>query len=253
MREIYALEVREGTASFELEPPSLAEMTARFAAIEAAGLPYVVAELDGRIAGFAYAGPYRTRPGYRHTVEDSVYVARWARRQGVGRVLLDAVIERATARRLRQMVAIIGNSAHAASIQLHARAGFRLVGTLEHVGWKFGRWLDTVIMQRPLGPGAATPPDPATAPGFVGLAARPWPRRFASARVRAMREHERSRHQGGRELQPGDAQGLARGVGAGSAGAALPSRRTCGRCSGPTTLSTGPPAADCRVRSTAQR
>ena len=156
--------MREGTASFELEPPSLAEMTARFAAIETAGLPYVVAELDGRVAGYAYAGPYRTRPGYRHTVEDSVYVARWARRQGVGCVLLDAVIERATARRLRQMVAIIGDSAHAASIQLHARAGFRLVGTLEHVGWKFGRWLDTVIMQRPLGPGAATPPDSTTAP-----------------------------------------------------------------------------------------
>jgi L-amino acid N-acyltransferase YncA len=165
VREIYALEVREGTASFELEPPSLAEMSARFAAIEAAGLPYLVAELDGRLAGFAYAATYRTRPGYRHTVEDSVYVARWARRQGVGRVLLDALIERATARQLRQMVAIIGDSAHAASIQLHARAGFRLVGTLEHVGWKFGRWLDTVIMQRPLGPGAATPPDQGTAPG----------------------------------------------------------------------------------------
>ena len=164
VRAIYALEVREGTASFELEPPSLAEMSARFAAIEAAGLPYMVAELGGQIAGFAYAGPYRTRPGYRHTVEDSVYVARFARRQGVGRVLLDAVIERATARRLRQMVAIIGDSAQVASIQLHVRAGFRLVGTLEHVGWKFGRWLDTVIMQRPLGPGAATPADEAMAP-----------------------------------------------------------------------------------------
>ncbi len=165
VRAIYALEVREGTASFELEPPSLAEMSARLAAIESAGLPYVVAELDGRTAGFAYAAPYRTRPGYRHTVEDSVYVARWARRQGVGRALLAAVIERATALGRRQMVAIIGDSAHAASIQLHARAGFRLVGTLEHVGWKFGRWLDTVIMQRPLGPGAATPPDPDTAAG----------------------------------------------------------------------------------------
>jgi L-amino acid N-acyltransferase YncA len=157
---IYALEVREGTASFELEPPSLAEMTARFVAIEVAALPYLVAELDGRIAGFAYAGPYRARAAYRHTVEDSVYVARFARRQGVGRALLDAVIERATARGLRQMVAIIGDSAHLASIRLHAGAGFRLVGTLEHVGWKFGRWLDTVIMQRPLGPGATTPPDP---------------------------------------------------------------------------------------------
>lgn len=157
VREIYALEVREGTASFELEPPSLAEMTARFAAIEAAGLPYLVAELEGRIAGYAYASPYRPRPAYRHTVEDSVYVARFARRQGVGRALLDAVIAGATARGKRQMVAIIGDSAHVASIDLHARAGFRLVGTLENVGWKFGRWLDTVIMQRDLGDGASAP------------------------------------------------------------------------------------------------
>jgi phosphinothricin acetyltransferase len=156
VREIYALEVREGTASFELEPPSLAEMTARFAAIEAAGLPYLVAELDGRIAGYAYAGPYRPRPAYRYTVEDSVYVARFARRRGVGRALLDAVIERATAHGMRQMVAIVGDSAHLASIELHLGAGFRLVGTLENVGWKFGRWLGTVIMQRALGAGAGT-------------------------------------------------------------------------------------------------
>ena len=158
VRDIYALEVREGTASFELEPPTLDDMTARFAAIDAAGLPYLVAEQEGRIAGYAYAGPYRPRPAYRHTVEDSVYVARWARRQGVGRTLLEAVIQRATEQGMRQMVAIIGDSAHAASIRLHAQAGFRLVGTLEHVGWKFGRWLDTVIMQRPLGDGAATSP-----------------------------------------------------------------------------------------------
>jgi L-amino acid N-acyltransferase YncA len=158
VREIYAIEVREGTASFELEPPSLADMVARFAAIEAVGLPYLVVEQGGRIAGFAYAGPYRPRPAYRHTVEDSVYVARWARRQGVGRALLEAVIEHATQRGMRQMIAIIGDSAHAASIRLHDQAGFRLVGTLQHVGWKFERWLDTVIMQRPLGDGAATPP-----------------------------------------------------------------------------------------------
>ena len=161
---IYALEVREGTASFELEPPSLAEMTTRFAAIEGAGLPYLVAELGRKVAGYAYASPYRPRPAYRYTVEDSVYVARWARRQGVGHALLEGVIERASGQGMRQMVAIIGDSAHTASIELHARAGFRVVGTLEHVGWKFGRWLDTVIMQRPLGPGAATPamPDPPT-------------------------------------------------------------------------------------------
>jgi L-amino acid N-acyltransferase YncA len=169
--EIYAVEVREGTASFELEPPSVAEMTARFTAIEAAALPYLVAELDRRIAGYAYAAPYRPRPAYRCTVENSVYVARWARRRGVGHALLQAVIERASAQGMRQMVAIIGDSAHAASIELHARAGFRLVGTLEHVGWKFGRWLDTVIMQRPLGPGAATPamPEPGSAEGLGTL------------------------------------------------------------------------------------
>jgi phosphinothricin acetyltransferase len=155
--EIYALEVREGTASFELEPPSLAEMTARFAAIESAGLPYLVADVDGAIAGYAYASAYRPRPAYRHTVEDSVYVARWARRRGVGGALLDGLVERATAQDMLQMVAIIGDSAHAASIQLHHRAGFRLVGTLEHVGWKLGRWLDTVIMQRALGHGAGAP------------------------------------------------------------------------------------------------
>ena len=159
---IYALEVREGTASFELEPPSLTEITARFAAIEGAGLPYLVAERDGRIAGYAYASPYRPRPAYRYTVEDSVYVARWARRHGVGQALLEAVIERASGQGMRQMVAIIGDSAHRASIELHARAGFHAVGTLENVGWKFGRWLDTVIMQRALGPGAAAP---ATDPG----------------------------------------------------------------------------------------
>ena len=158
VREIYALEVLEGTASFELEPPSIADMAARFATIETAGLPYLAVEQDGRIAGYAYAAPYRPRPAYRYTVEDSVYVARWARRRGVGRALLEAVIQRATEQGMRQMVAIIGDSAHVASIRLHAQAGFRLVGTLEHVGWKFGRWLDTVIMQRPLGDGAATPP-----------------------------------------------------------------------------------------------
>jgi phosphinothricin acetyltransferase len=155
---IYAREVLEGMASFELEPPDLAELTARWQAIRSAGLPYVVAEQGGRIAGYAYAGRYRTRPGYRCTVENSVYVAPWARRQGVGRALLDAVIDGATGCGMRQMVAIIGDSAHVASIRLHEQAGFRLVGVLENVGCKFGRWLDTVIMQRPLGDGAASPP-----------------------------------------------------------------------------------------------
>jgi L-amino acid N-acyltransferase YncA len=158
VHEIYRLEVLEGTASFELEPPTLATIGERWQAIRAAGLPYLVAELDGQIAGYAYAGIYRPRPAYRFAVEDSVYVARWARRRGVGRLLLEGVIERATASGRRQMVAIIGDSAHLASIALHREAGFRMVGTLEDVGWKFGRWLDTVIMQRALGPGAGTLP-----------------------------------------------------------------------------------------------
>jgi phosphinothricin acetyltransferase len=155
---IYRLEVLEGTASFELEPPELAELVARWRAIRAAGLPYLVAELDGKIAGYAYAGPYRSRPGYRYTCEDSVYIAGCARRLGLGRLLLEQVIAGAAERGMRQMVAIIGDSGHRASIRLHERAGFRLVGTLEDVGCKFGRWLDTVIMQRPLGDGSASIP-----------------------------------------------------------------------------------------------
>ena len=156
--EIYAREVREGTASFELEPPDLVELTARWQAIRRARLPYLVAEQRGRILGYAYAGAYRARPGYRYTVEDSVYVAPFAHRQGIGRALLDAVVSAAAARGMRQMVAIIGDSAHVASIRLHEQAGFRLVGVLENVGCKFGRWLDTVLMQRALGDGAASLP-----------------------------------------------------------------------------------------------
>jgi L-amino acid N-acyltransferase YncA len=159
--EIYAREVREGTASFELEPPDPTELRARWQALRDAGLPYLVADHGGRIAGYAYAGRYRARPGYRYTVENSVYVATWARRQGVGRALLEAVITGATACGMRQMVAIIGDSAHLASIRLHQQAGFRRVGVLENVGCKFGRWLDTVIMQRSLGDGAASPPSDA--------------------------------------------------------------------------------------------
>lgn len=158
VHEIYRVEVLEGTASFELEPPDLATIRQRFETIREAGLPYLVAEIDGRVAGYAYAGVYRPRPAYRFTVEDSVYVAPWARRRGSARALLDAVIADATAAGRCQMIAIIGDSAHVASIGLHRQAGFRMVGTLENVGWKFGRWLDTVIMQRPLGEGAAPLP-----------------------------------------------------------------------------------------------
>lgn len=151
VQAIYALEVTEGTASFELEPPDRAEIARRFQAVTGQGWPYLVAERNDRILGYAYVGPYRPRPAYRFTVEDSVYIAREARRLGIGRRLLDALIERTVAAGGRQMVAIIGDSAHIASVRLHERAGFRLVGTLENVGFKFDRWLDTVIMQRPLG------------------------------------------------------------------------------------------------------
>jgi L-amino acid N-acyltransferase YncA len=155
---IYDYAVRQGTASFEIEPPNVAEMTHRYQALLQGGYPYLVAELDGHVAGYAYAGAYRTRPAYRWTVEDSVYVDPAAYRRGIGRALLDELIAESTARDFRQMIAVIGDSAQTASIELHRAAGFRLVGNIENVGFKFGRWLDSVIMQRALGKGAATPP-----------------------------------------------------------------------------------------------
>ena len=155
---IYDHAVRQGTASFEIEPPDEAEMARRFRALLEGGYPYLVAERDGAVAGYAYAGAYRTRPAYRWTVEDSVYVDPAASRQGIGRALLDRLIAECTARDFRQMIAVIGDSAQTASIELHRAAGFRLVGNIENVGLKFGRWLDSVIMQRALGKGAATTP-----------------------------------------------------------------------------------------------
>jgi len=156
---IYAHAVRTGTASFELEPPDESEMKRRFEALIEAGYPYLVAEVDGAVAGYAYAGPYRPRPAYRWSVEDSVYVGSSMHRRGIGGVLLGALIAEAERRGFRQMVAVIGDSAQVPSIALHRAWGFRLIGTIEHVGFKFGRWLDTVLMQRALGPGAAEPPD----------------------------------------------------------------------------------------------
>ena len=155
---IYAHAVRYGTASFELEPPDEAEMARRQAALIDGGFPYLAAELDGAIAGYAYAGPYRARPAYRWTVEDSIYVAPQAHRRGIGRVLLDRLVAECTARDFRQMIAVIGDSQNAPSIELHRVAGFRLVGTFENVGFKFGRWLDSVLMQRLLGTGASAAP-----------------------------------------------------------------------------------------------
>ena len=156
--EIYAEAVAVGTATFEVVPPDEAEMTARFTRLTAGGFPYVAAERAGTVLGFGYAGLYRERPAYRHTVEDSIYLAVDARGQGIGGALLRRLIDDAAALGFRQMVAVIGDSANNASIRLHKAAGFELTGTLKDVGFKQGRWLDTVIMQRALGPGATMLP-----------------------------------------------------------------------------------------------
>ncbi len=155
---IYAHHVRHGLASFELDPPEVAEMARRRQDVLDAGLPYLVAELDGAVAGFACAGPYRLRPAYRYTVESTVYVADWAVRRGVGRKLLEALISAYEAVGKRRMVAVIGDSGNDASISLHASVGFSHAGTLKDVGYKHGRWLDAVLMQRGLGAGVETPP-----------------------------------------------------------------------------------------------
>ncbi|MCX8101521.1 MAG: GNAT family N-acetyltransferase [Geminicoccaceae bacterium] len=155
---IYAPEVRRGTASWEWEPPELEEWGRRFAAQQALGWPWLPAELDGRIAGYAHASRYRPRIGYAWCVEDSVYVAEGARGRGVGRALLAALIAACTERGARQMVAVIGDSANTASIALHRASGFHEVGRLASIGFKAGRWLDSVLMQRALGAGASSPP-----------------------------------------------------------------------------------------------
>jgi len=156
---IYAFAVEHGTASFELAPPDEVEIGRRMQHLLSEGFPYLAAEVAGALCGYAYAGPYRTRPAYRWTVEDSVYVAPDMSRRGIGRTLLDALIEASTARGFRQMIAVIGDSTkQAASIELHKALGFRHVGTLQDVGFKHGRWLDSVLMQRALGPGNAANP-----------------------------------------------------------------------------------------------
>jgi len=151
---IYAEEVLERTATFELEAPDVAEMTRRYAALTDSGFPYLIAASDGVVSGYAYAGPFRPRPAYRFTVENSIYLAPAFQRQGIGLLLLEELIARSAASGLRQMVAVIGDSANQASIRLHARAGFSMIGTLANTGLKFGRWLDTVLMQRALGEAA---------------------------------------------------------------------------------------------------
>jgi L-amino acid N-acyltransferase YncA len=156
--DIYADAVRFGTATFELVPPDLAEMTRRFHALIDGGFPYFVAVLEGSMAGYAYAGPYRPRPAYRFTVENSVYLQPAIHRRGIGQQLLQRLIAECEVRGFRQMIAVIGDSANTGSIGVHKKCGFQMIGTHPNVGLKFGRWLDTVMMQRELGEGASTVP-----------------------------------------------------------------------------------------------
>jgi len=155
---IYAHHVLHGTASFETEPPSIADMQNRRADIVHRGLPYLIAERDGAVLGYAYAGPYRPRAAYWNAVEDSVYVRPDAVGQRIGRLLLTELVKRCTGLGLRQMVAVVGDSGSVASIRLHESLGFRLIGVLRAVGYKHGRWLDSLLLQRALGEGDDTPP-----------------------------------------------------------------------------------------------
>ena len=157
--DIYAEAVLSGTASYEIEPPSLEEMTRRWRDLAGRDFPYLVAERASEIVGYAYAGPYRPRPAYRFSVEDSIYIAPGAQGMGVGRALLGRLIGLCEERGFRQMIAVIGGGTeHPASVGLHERLGFRTIGVIEGSGFKHGRWLDTVLMQRALGPGRSTTP-----------------------------------------------------------------------------------------------
>jgi L-amino acid N-acyltransferase YncA len=155
---IYRPAVVQGTASFEFEPPDEAEMRRRFESITGDGYPYFVAEDSGRVIGYTYASQYQPRPAYRYTVEDSIYVARDAHRRGVGRALLETLIAACTERGYRQMIAVVNDWDQIASIWLHRALGFIVIGTIHAVGFKHARWLDSVVMQRPLGDGDVTPP-----------------------------------------------------------------------------------------------
>lgn len=158
---LYGREVLTGTATFELEPPSLTEMTARFEAVRAKGLPWLVAEIDGTFAGYAYASPFRPRPAYRYGVEGSIYVEEIARGRGVGRALLTELVGRVRSLGLRHVIGAISDSqTSAASVALHHALGFRTVGRYAQVGWKFDRWLDVHLMQLDLDPEGSPPRAP---------------------------------------------------------------------------------------------
>ena len=159
IQAIYASHVLGGLASFEEVPPEAGEIGARMQGVRALGLPYLVAERDGEVVGYAYASLYRARSGYRYTLEDSVYVREAFGRRGIGEALLRALIARCSQGKWRQMIAVIGDSANAASIGLHRKLGFRHAGTLEAVGFKLGRWVDSVFMQRALRDGEKSLPD----------------------------------------------------------------------------------------------
>ena len=161
VQAIYAHHVLNGCASFEEVPPTVAEMTARRDTVLKAGLPYLVADLQGRVVGFAYATTYRPRAAYRYTIEDSVYIEAGLARRGIGQALLAQLIGRCEHGPWRQMLANVGDSENEGSLALHERLGFRKIGTLTSVGFKFGRWVDTVLMQRELGSGAQRLPDDA--------------------------------------------------------------------------------------------
>jgi len=155
---VYAWNVLNGTGTFELEAPDLAEMTRRHGDVLAKGLPWLVAERDGAVLGYAYANHFRPRPAYRFCLEDSIYLAAEARGQGIGRALLAELVARCEAAGARQMLAVIGDSANAGSIGVHRTLGFEPVGVMKSAGWKFGAWRDVVIMQKALGPGDTSAP-----------------------------------------------------------------------------------------------
>ena len=163
---IYGHHVRTGFGSFEETPPTLAAMAGRVAAVRRLDLPWLVAEADGEVVGYAYASAFRPRPGYRYTAEDSVYVAPGATGRGIGRALLSAVIARCESMSLRRLLAVIGDSGNEASIGLHRALGFELVGIARGIGFKHGRWVDIVWMQRPLNEGDQAPPTAAGLPLF---------------------------------------------------------------------------------------
>lgn len=159
IQSIYAHHVLHGLASFEEEAPSLEEMRRRFEAVTGDGLPYLVAEEKGEVLGYGYCTLYRTRSAYRYALEDSIYVKQGKQGQGVGKAMLTELIARCTALNYRQIIAVIGDSANAASIGLHASLGFVRAGNLRSTGYKFGRWVDSILMQLPLGSGDMSPPE----------------------------------------------------------------------------------------------